>query len=189
MQYHQKSSLCSNFLPRMSQNCFPVTLFKLKFKWGPHITWFIFLLGFFLSLRVPFTLILHVIKLFKKQCHLSCSISHIRYFVNYINLLSFNLFLYPHISCQLAGGSIGWLDSGLFFLFFGETIHRWYIIAPYCITCEEILVMLILVSGLRFHKPDSSIVKFPIIYLIVLASTKNFVLHSLFQKGLQNGDS
>lgn len=99
-------------LLQVSQKHFPVDLCKWRFKWGPHITWSIFFLGFFSSVRVPFTLIFYMsFNCFKKQWYLSCRISPLQCFVDCIRLLSFNIFTHPRISSQLASGSAGSLDS------------------------------------------------------------------------------
>lgn len=45
---------------QVSWKHFPVDLCNWRSKWGPHITWSVFLLGFFSSLRVPFTLIFYM---------------------------------------------------------------------------------------------------------------------------------
>ena len=57
------------------------------------------------------------------------------------------------------------------------------LLCPDGITWKAILAMLILVSGLRFHKPDLSTIKFP--SFSSFSVINNFDIHPLFQSSIE----
>lgn len=106
-----KTQFMLNLL-QVSQKHFPVDLCTWRFKWGPHITWSIFFLGFFSSVRVPFTLIFYM----SFNCLRNSDICLVEF-------LPFDVLWIASISCHLT-----YLPSPIFPIFPPIFLPNWQVV-------------------------------------------------------------